>query len=74
MIPSSLPDDIRDLSVPDRIELVTAIWNSVEEDTSVDPLSEAQKRDLDRRLASREVEPDAWESWESVKKRLFPRL
>lgn len=68
---SLLPADIRNLSVEDRVELATAIWDSVAEDAVLPTLSEEQKAELDRRLASRQESPQAGDSWENVKRRIL---
>ena len=62
--------EIRALSVEDRIELAEAIWESVEEDQDDFELTDAQKREIDRRLALYEANPDDVIPWETVRKRL----
>lgn len=64
MTSATLPPDIRQLSVDERIELVSAIWDSVAEDNAPIQLTEGQKRDLDRRLADRKANPDDRRPWE----------
>lgn len=68
---SSLPADIRSLSIADRVELAAAIWDSVAEDASAPPLSAAQQAELDCRLANREHDPQAGNSWANVKRRIL---
>ena len=61
---------IDQLSVAERVLLVEEIWDSIagrEEDL---PLTEAQKLDLQRRIAAYEANPKAGSSWEEVKARL----
>jgi putative addiction module component (TIGR02574 family) len=60
---------IDQLSMAQRILLVEEIWDSIiaEEEP---PLTEAQKQDLQRRLAAYELNPKAGSSWEEVKARL----
>ena len=70
MIESSLPPEIRQLPVAERIDLVERIWDSIVEDQGVLELSEAQKAELDRRLAAHEASPARGASWADVKKRL----
>ncbi len=61
--------EIRELSVEERIELAEAIWESVEEDQD-DELTDAQKRELDRRLAAYEASGYKGDSWENVVERI----
>lgn len=63
--------EIRELSVEERIELAEAIWESVEEDQDDFELTDAQKRELDRRLAAYEANPDDVIPWETVRKGLW---
>lgn len=70
MSSSSLPPDIRQLPVSDRLDLVEQIWDSIAEDQEQFQLTEAQKAELDRRLAARKASPDRGRPWEEVKKRL----
>ncbi len=65
--------EIRKLSVAQGLELVEAIWDSIAEDASPDnlPLTEAQREELDRRLADAEANPGQGESWEELKTRLL---
>lgn len=68
---SSIPPEIRQMPVPDRIQLVEQIWNSIVEDESAFELTDAQKAELERRLAAHRAAPDRGESWENVKARLL---
>lgn len=71
MTQSSLPSEIRSLSIPDRLHVVEQIWNSIVEDERSFELTNAQKAELDRRLASHEASPNRGKPWEEVKKRLL---
>lgn len=55
--------DYRNLSVEDRLQLVGDIWDSIAEDANVHPevlpLSEAQKAELDRRVAEFRDDPSS---------------
>ena len=62
--------EILKLGVSDRIELVEAIWDSVVEDPGALPVTEAQKHELDRRLAEYRVNPKAGRTWEEVRRSL----
>jgi putative addiction module component (TIGR02574 family) len=61
---------IDQLSVAQRILLVQEIWDSITETAEELPVTEAQRQDLQRRLASYEPNPKAGSNWEEVKARL----
>ena len=66
--------DIAKLSVAERIQLAEDLWDSVSAETADLPLTEAQKAELDRRIADLERDPQAGESWEVVRERIEKRL
>lgn len=70
MASSSLPQEIRNLPLADRIELVEQIWDSICEERTVQPLTAAQQAELDRRLALHQADPGRAVPWEEVKRRL----
>lgn len=47
------------------------IWDSIVAENAVVPLTEAQRNELDRRLAEAEQNPGDVVSWETVKRRLL---
>jgi putative addiction module component (TIGR02574 family) len=57
-----------------RVALVQEIWDSIAAETSVVPLSEAQRAELERRLAEDESNPDDVIPWEEVKAKALARL
>ncbi len=61
---------IDQLSVAERILLVEEIWDSIVSEAEDLPLTEAQKQDLERRLAEYNDNPNAGSSWEDVKARI----
>jgi putative addiction module component (TIGR02574 family) len=61
---------IDQLSVAERILLVEEIWDSIAAEEEELPLSEAQRQDLERRLADYRANPKAGSTWEEVKARL----
>ncbi len=65
--------DFSELSVAERIQLAADLWDSIPPDVADVPLTEAQKAELDRRLEELEHDPDAGESWEVVRARLYDR-
>lgn len=63
-------DEIRRLSVAERIGLVEDIWDTIADDTDVDVLTEAQRTELDARLARYRQGTSAGVDWEDIKARL----
>ena len=64
-------DEVRKLSVAERIQLVEDIWDSLVEEQDALPVTEAQRRELDERLARAEAQPGVGAPWEDVKVRLL---
>lgn len=69
---AELLDNVRQLSVAERIELAEAIWDTVAEDAGLDELSvsEEHRRELDARLDDLSAAPEAGSPWEEVRSRL----
>jgi putative addiction module component (TIGR02574 family) len=63
-------EDILQLSVPERLQLVQAIWESIARDTDALPLTDAHRRELDRRLIEYERNPSDTLSWDEIRKDL----
>ena len=61
-------------SIEDRIMLVEAIWDSIATEAGALDLTDAQKRELDRRLAAHEANPDDVTPWEEIKTSVQARL
>jgi putative addiction module component (TIGR02574 family) len=64
---------IDQLSVAQRILLVEEIWDSIAIEADQAPITEAQRQDLERRVAAYEADRHAGSSWEQVKARLQGR-
>jgi putative addiction module component (TIGR02574 family) len=54
------------LSIDDRIRLVRAILDTIAADQGQSDLTEAQRQELDRRLADMDANPDDEVPWEQV--------
>ena len=67
----ALPPEIASLSIPERVALVHAIWDSIAAEEDAFELTGAQKAELDRRLAKRNESPNRGRSWPDVKERLL---
>jgi putative addiction module component (TIGR02574 family) len=55
------------LSVQDRLDLIEEIWDSLAESPESLPVTDAQRRELDRRLAEHKKDPSSGRSWEEVR-------
>jgi putative addiction module component (TIGR02574 family) len=62
------------LSIEDRIALVSAIWDSIAAEPHPALLSEAQRLELDRRLADHAARPEDVVPWEQVRAETLARL
>lgn len=61
------------LSVPERIQLVEDLWDSIAADAEDFPLTDAQKAELDRRLEEHEADPGSAIPWSEVRERLYKK-
>ena len=66
----SIIKEIRQLSVEERILMIEAIWDSVEEDTGSTELTKEQEAELCRRIQRYESGEAITYSWEEVTARL----
>ena len=62
--------EIKKLSVAERIMIVEEIWDSIAEDQESLEVTEAQRRELDRRLDAYHSSPKGGSSWDEVKRRV----
>ncbi len=65
--------DYRKLSIPERLELVEDIWDSIAQDAEAFPLSDEQKAELDCRLEAHRRDPESAIPWTEVRRELFER-
>lgn len=63
--------DVLELSLPERIQLVEDIWDSIAAQPQPSPLTQAQSDELDRRLDDFHQHPDDGSPWETVKGRIL---
>jgi len=64
-------EEISRLSVDERLDLIGQLWDSLEHEPL--PLSSAQQRELDRRLATLDEDRAAGVSWEALRTELGRR-
>jgi putative addiction module component (TIGR02574 family) len=70
-MPVDALDQILALPIAERLRLVEEIRESILASPELLPLTDAQRRELDRRLALHKDDPEAAEPWEVVRSRLF---
>ena len=63
-----------ELSVPQRLQLVEDLWDSIAAVPGAVPVIEWQKEELDRREAEHLENPTAVLTWEEVKERTAGKL
>ena len=67
-------DELSGMPLDERLELVEAIWDSIEADETDLPLPDWHRDELDRRLAAHVADPASGVAWEDVRKRLLAAL
>ena len=65
-----LRDQIENLSVPEKVELLDAVWESLEAHALLS-LTEVQRTELDYRISRHEQNPSDVIPWEQVRAALF---
>ncbi len=68
----SLPE-INKLSVSERLDLLENIWESLSLEDAVPELTDAQKLEVDKRLAAHDANPSRSRSWAEARERLARR-
>jgi putative addiction module component (TIGR02574 family) len=58
------------LSIPERIQLVEDIWDSIASEADAVELTEQQKKIIDERLKAYHENPEAGSPWEEVYNRI----
>ena len=65
--------DFNHLTVAERIQLAEDLWDSIADAPEALELTDAQRAELDRRLAEHRKDPDSAILWEQVRADLFKR-
>jgi putative addiction module component (TIGR02574 family) len=61
------------LSVDERLHLVEALWESIADDVESLPLTDAQRQEVERRIADDLANPDDVVSWDEVEAQALAR-
>lgn len=68
-----LRNEIKRLSISERILLVEEIWDSIADENESFQLSQAQKEELEKRSESFAKTKDLGRSWEEIKKEFLSK-
>jgi len=67
----SLLDQISNLPLAERIELVEDVWDSIAAEAEELPVPESHREELARRREAHREQPGRTRSWEEVRRRLW---
>lgn len=70
---STARDTFGQMTPDERIQHVQALWDRIAEHPEDVPVTQAQRDELDRRLAAHRADPDAAVPWEEVKHDILQR-
>lgn len=62
-----LTEQAKNLSISERIRLVEEIWDTIAQENEAFELTDAQKRELDRRLQTARENPGKGRTWDEIK-------
>jgi putative addiction module component (TIGR02574 family) len=62
--------DTLELSIPERIQLVEDVWDTIVNEAEAIELTEDEKKVIDERLEAYHKNPDSGYPWEDVYKRI----
>jgi putative addiction module component (TIGR02574 family) len=65
--------DYRKLSVPERLQLVEDIWDSIAQDAGTIPVPSDVLEEAERRLEEHRADPQSAIPWHEVKAELYKR-
>ncbi len=72
-VPVNLREQLFKLSAAERLELVEELWDSIADADEALLLTDAQREDLDRRLAEADADPASGSPWAEVRERIRHR-
>lgn len=62
-----LTEQAKNLSISERIRLVEEIWDTIAHENEAFELTDAQKRELDRRIETARKNPGQGRTWDEIK-------
>jgi putative addiction module component (TIGR02574 family) len=70
---AALLEAVKSLPLPDRLELVDAVWETIAAEGYEPPLTDSQAAELERRLEEHRRNPESAIPWETVKAELHEK-
>ncbi|MDQ1639629.1 MAG: hypothetical protein QOF62_2968 [Pyrinomonadaceae bacterium] len=61
---------IKQLSVTERLDLISVLWDSIPDSLEEMPIPDWHREELELRLAAADADPDGAIPWEEVRQRL----
>lgn len=71
---TAMLDQIKQLSHPEKLQLVEDVWDDIAQEAAVQPITEALKTELWRRLAEHREHPETSIPWEEAMAALESRF
>lgn len=71
---TAMLDQIKQLSYPEKLQLVEDVWDDIAQEAAVQPITEALKTELRRRLAEHREHPETSIPWEEAMAALESRF
>jgi putative addiction module component (TIGR02574 family) len=68
------PDQIRELSVAERLQLIEDVWETLCDAPTTVPVPDWHREELDARMAAHEIDPAAARPWADVKAEILRSL
>jgi putative addiction module component (TIGR02574 family) len=66
--------ELRQLPIPERIQLVKELWDSIADESPAIDLSAEQIAELDRRLNALDAQPESGTPWHVARERILASL
>lgn len=60
-------EQLKHLSLAEKLQLVDDLWDSIADEAAARPVTEAQRRVLDERLAAHKQNPGRGRTWDEIK-------
>lgn len=62
--------EIAKLTYDEKLRLVNDLWDEIDRETELSPLSDEQRAEVERRLREHEANPGKYQTWEEVRREI----